>query len=72
MSDEPKGRSRKWMWCVTALALLMLYPLSTGPVMLLTGRCNYPIYGPLFRLGEKSDLFASLLFFYWCLWGAKT
>jgi hypothetical protein len=31
MSDEPKGRSRAWGWWL-AFALLVLYPLSAGPV----------------------------------------
>jgi len=37
MSDEPKKRSWKWIaW--TALALIALYPLSVGPVLLLAGK----------------------------------
>jgi hypothetical protein len=30
MSDEPKKRSRKWIWW-TVLALFVIYPLSMGP-----------------------------------------
>jgi hypothetical protein len=31
MSDEPKKRARAWIWW-TLIAVLVLYPLSMGPV----------------------------------------
>ena len=31
MSDEPKKRSRAWVWWAL-VALVVLYPLSVGPV----------------------------------------
>jgi hypothetical protein len=45
MSDEPK-KSRAWIgW--TLVTVLIAYPLSTGPVLFLTGTCDYVIYRPL-------------------------
>jgi hypothetical protein len=70
MSDGTQ-KSPRWIWWAL-LVLIVLYPLSTGPVLLLTGRCTYPVYAPLFWLGEKSNFFGGLLFFWWVLWGAKT
>jgi hypothetical protein len=40
MSDEPKKRSRTWIWW-TALALPLLYALSIGPAVWLE------LYGPV-------------------------
>jgi hypothetical protein len=35
MSDEPKKRSRAWIWW-TLVAVFVLYPLSIGPVAWVT------------------------------------
>ncbi|HEV3302430.1 MAG TPA: hypothetical protein VG055_22435 [Planctomycetaceae bacterium] len=63
MSDEPKKRTRAWIWWAAVALLLLAYPLSAGPV----GRCvlksSNPqakwqtlrtVYAPIFWLRRHS------------------
>jgi hypothetical protein len=66
MSDEPKKRSRAWIWWAL-LALLVLYPLSLGPAFAIADwivitnpepRFYYAIvyiYAPLWWVGDYSE-----------------
>jgi hypothetical protein len=57
MSDEPKERSRAWMWAALAIMLVFAYPLSMGPAMDWAdshGHSNtvFAFYRPLFWAGK--------------------
>jgi hypothetical protein len=71
MSEERKNKLRKrLLW--TAIVLLVIYPLSSGPVMLLghmTG-CSWlgVLYFPLFWLGDVCPPFGSAFGFWLVLW----
>ncbi|HEV3303163.1 MAG TPA: hypothetical protein VG055_26150 [Planctomycetaceae bacterium] len=73
MSDEPKRRSRAWLW--VAIGLLLGYPLSIGPVGIIAHKCGcletvMMVYRPLFWAGEQFPPLGGLIFFYWALWRA--
>ncbi len=76
MSDEARKRSRAWVGWAAVLAVV-LYPLATGPVDCLYGRCgNYPtfqasvraIYRPLSFLCQRSTKTNAMLGWYLGLW----
>ncbi|HET6326591.1 MAG TPA: hypothetical protein VFG04_18085 [Planctomycetaceae bacterium] len=51
MSDEPPKRTRAWIGWMVGL-LLLLYPMSMGPVIRFAKRTDVPmaVYEPFFRL----------------------
>ncbi len=53
MSDEPKRRSRAWIWWAM-LALLVLYPLSIGPAKLIGWRFDGCRRGACTRFVENA------------------
>ena len=60
MSDEPKKRSRAWIWWALIL-MFVLYPLSTGPSMRLASssdswlQFHSIVFEPLFWVSEQSE-----------------
>ena len=73
MSDEPKKRSWKWIaW--TALALIALYPLSVGPVLLLAGKWGglpaaIMVYAPILGTLHRWPAVGRVVLWYLRLWG---
>jgi hypothetical protein len=78
MSDEPKRRSRAWIWIGWALAAaLFSYPLSIGPAWWV---CNHvdssawtlqtylTVYAPLDWAAKDNETFGHLLMSYLSLW----
>jgi hypothetical protein len=77
MSNEPKKRSRKWIWWLAVLALLLLYPLSIGPAYWLAIDSPVPVvsvktlnwfYAPVWRLWAASDWAKGLVNWYMRFW----
>ncbi len=79
MSDEPKKRSRVWIWASRiawmAMALIVLYPLSIGPVTWFVSHGHSGLlqawdtaYAPLFWVCNHSETLSSLLGWYMGLW----
>jgi hypothetical protein len=71
MSDEPKKRSRRWIWWV--VALLLLYPLSMPPVSIMATRLGCaqivePMYAPLIWLCGACQPFDRTLWWYAGKW----
>jgi hypothetical protein len=68
--NEPKKRKNLRLVIWVAIALLLAYPLSTGPIALLTGSVSpdNPIWRPLYWAGEQCPPFAALMMLYWSLW----
>jgi uncharacterized SAM-binding protein YcdF (DUF218 family) len=72
MSDEPKKRSRAWIWWML-LALFALYPLSVGPATRLvtspeSDETASAIYAPIFWLASQSVWAGSALEWYLSFW----
>jgi hypothetical protein len=62
MSDEPKKRSRAWIWWAAFAVLLLGHPLSMGPASRWYARDNETvdagfkaIYAPIFWVCDRSD-----------------
>ncbi|HEV3302717.1 MAG TPA: hypothetical protein VG055_23900 [Planctomycetaceae bacterium] len=80
MSDEPKKRSRAWIGGASfaLLGLLVLYPLSAGPLVWIANRTEEPpvgvvkaidaFYEPLSWLRSKSETADNALDWYFKLW----
>jgi hypothetical protein len=72
MSDDPKRRSRAWGWWVI-LALLVLYPLSMGPVGCISNRNQSwkifnEAYAPLIWLCQASEPISRGVHWYLDFW----
>ncbi|HEV3298856.1 MAG TPA: hypothetical protein VG055_04420 [Planctomycetaceae bacterium] len=75
MSDEPKKRRPKG-WIGWAFLVLLMYPLSVGPVTALLERVNsptlwhaYPVaYSPLWWASGSSESLTTLLIDYVFWW----
>ena len=74
MSDEPKRRPRAWIGWVT-ITLLVLYPLSMGPVGRIAHNFGFDviaidkaIYGPILWLRDSSESFSRALIWYLGFW----
>ena len=55
MSDEPKKRSRAWIWWTLLVVFVLLYPLSVGPMAWLESHDWIPsivmdVYEPLWHV----------------------
>ncbi|HEV8066241.1 MAG TPA: hypothetical protein VGP76_00800 [Planctomycetaceae bacterium] len=73
MSDEPKKRSRAWIWWAAIALFSLAYPLSMGPVL---RHCDphsgLPmIYEPIMRLCELWQPVCDLKDWYTELWGVR-
>jgi hypothetical protein len=73
MSDEPKKRSRAWIgWAL--LAVLVVYPLSAGPVTLSLYRAKIDDrvlgtpYAPIKWVMNNNDTFRRVFLTYLGLW----
>jgi hypothetical protein len=83
MTDKPDDKPWGWAkWTGTAVALLMLYPLSAGPsfrLVITIGGPNYPtrlalnclfiFYAPLVWAGQACKPFHDISIWYIRLWG---
>ncbi|HEV8003974.1 MAG TPA: hypothetical protein VGP63_29175 [Planctomycetaceae bacterium] len=75
MSDEPKKRSRAWVW-MALVAILVLYPLSVGPAAWIVARTDSPAayaftkvaYAPVRWLTSNSSVLNDVAYRYttWC------
>jgi hypothetical protein len=78
MSDEPKKRSRAWIWGAGILLLFTSYPLSTGPAYWLAFRSRdsaarlntlCTIYAPIGWLRAHSESGRACVDRYMAVWG---
>jgi len=66
MSDEPKKRSRRWIWRIAAL--FALYVLSIGPAFRWADGAVLFVYAPLLWLGNACPPFGIALGLYVIQW----
>jgi hypothetical protein len=67
MSDEPKKRSRAWIWWTASVLFLVAYPLSIGPAFRIFERTDNEwirsayktVYAPLFWVCSKWETLSS-------------
>jgi hypothetical protein len=67
MSDEPKKRSRAWIWVIV---LFVAYVLSIGPVME-AGFFDGDVYWPIMTVARENLQFRAWLQWYLELWGVS-
>jgi hypothetical protein len=75
MSDEPKKRSRAWIWWAALTVLLAAYPLSIGPAFLLARKFGgapvaLMIYMPILGTLHRWPPIGRVVIWYLHLWGA--
>ncbi|HEV3299839.1 MAG TPA: hypothetical protein VG055_09360 [Planctomycetaceae bacterium] len=76
MSDEPKKRSRAWIWWALIL-MFVLYPLSVGPSMRLASssdswlQFHSIVFEPLFWVSEQSETIDSAFGWYSRVWARE-
>jgi hypothetical protein len=75
MNDEPMKRWLAWIWRATPLALLVIgYPLSIGPGMLLAEKCGglplaIAVYSPILATLHRWPPVGRVVIWYLHLWG---
>ena len=73
MSEEPEKRARLWPWLWVAIAIVLLYPVSSGPMTWLAvefglGRWAYVIFEPVSRIAECNDTLESAYAWWMSQW----
>ncbi|HEV3300524.1 MAG TPA: hypothetical protein VG055_12830 [Planctomycetaceae bacterium] len=73
MNDEPKKRSRAWVWWATLVVLLLAYPLSMPPAMNWTishGHVGavYRFYSPVLWVTGRVGVVRRFINWYGAIW----
>jgi hypothetical protein len=76
MSDEPKKRSRAWLWPIALITSLTIYPLLYGPSIWLVGsgdshellEIHSTIFAPLRWARDRSETINRAFFWYGGVW----